>query len=278
MALRVVTRDEDDFPVIGKGKGRATSAEQCPVCLQDVDGDPDVIAAHVDACLAHAELHRPASCVSADANRDAPLDVDGYDEDDNDIWEESETPDGVRRLRLRAGSRNGAVALGFAVGDRVMDDIDGEIDVEGDDLNAFGAAQFTEVDVLAEPGDSESSGRDTGRRAAEIEVDLAIERARHGKDSQALVAALESKVQLLMVCQQLFPYAWGCLFEPQSGPVDGAALGCRICLEVYTEPTVSVGCWHTCCSACWLRCLNATGVCPICKRITVRGDLRRIYL
>ena len=206
MALRVVTRDEDDFLVVGKGKGRATStAEQCPVCLQDVDGDPDVIAAHVDACLVHAELHRPASSVSADADGDAPLDVDGYDEDDNDIWEESETPDGVRRLRLRAGSRNGAVALGFAVGDRAVGDIDGEIDVEGDDLNAFGAAQFTEGDVLAEPYDSELSGRDTGRRVAEVEVDLAIERARHGKDSQALIAALESKVQLLMVCQQIFP-------------------------------------------------------------------------
>lgn len=197
MALRVVTRDEDDLPVNGKGKGRATStAEQCPVCLQDVDGDPDVIAAHVDACLAHAELS-----LGADADQEAPLDIDGYGgEDDSDMWEESETPDGVRRLRLRAGARNGAVALGFAVGDRVVDDIVGEIDVEGDDLNAFGAAQFTEADVL-EPCDSESSGRDTGRRAAEVEVDLAIERARLAKDSQAHIAALESKVQLLMVCQ-----------------------------------------------------------------------------
>jgi hypothetical protein len=208
MALRDVTRDEDDLPVVGKGKGRATTtAEQCPVCLQDVDGDPDVIAAHVDACLAHAELHRPASSMSTDVNGDAPLDIDidGYgSEGDNDMWEESESPDGVRRLRLRAGARNGAVALGFAVGDRAVDDVDGEIDVEGDDLCAFGATQFTEADVLAEPCDSELSRSDTGRRAAEVEVDLAIERARHGKDSQALITALESKVQLLMVCQQSF--------------------------------------------------------------------------
>jgi hypothetical protein len=141
--------------------------------------------------------------MSADANEDTPLDIDGYgSEGDNDMWEDSESPDGVRRLRLRAGARNGAVALGFAVGDRAVDDVDGEIDVEGDDLGAFGAAQFTEADVLAEPCDSELSRRDSGRRAAEVELDLVIERARHEKDSQALISALESKVQLLMVCPQ----------------------------------------------------------------------------
>ena len=60
MALHDMTRDENDLSVIGKGKGRATTtAEQCPVCLQDVEGDLDVVAAHIDACLTHAELQRP---------------------------------------------------------------------------------------------------------------------------------------------------------------------------------------------------------------------------
>jgi hypothetical protein len=91
-----------------------------------------------------------------------------------------------------------------------VDDVEGEIDVEGDDLGAFGAAQFTEADALAEPCDSELSRRDKGRRPAEVEVDLAIERARHGKDSQALITALENKVQLLMVCQlKKNLHAWG---------------------------------------------------------------------
>ncbi|KAH9983567.1 hypothetical protein BJV74DRAFT_616324 [Russula compacta] len=263
MALRIVTRDEDDVPVTGKGMSRTSASGQCPVCMQDVEGDPDVIAAHVDACLAHAELQRPGSSMDADADADAPLNLDDYaDEDDDDLWEEvSETPDGVRRLRLKAGAGAGAVALGFVVGDRTVEDVDDEIDVEGDDLGAFGAAQFTEADILAEGGVSESSRLDTGRHAAEVEVDLVIERARHRKDSQALITALESKVRLLM-----------------DAPPDGAAFGCRICLEVYNEPTVSIGCWHACCSACWLRCLNATGLCPICKRITTRSDLRRIYL
>ena len=222
MALRDVTRDEDDLPVVGKGKGRATTAEQCPVCLQDVDGDLDVIAAHIDACLAHAELQRPASSIDADADGDVPLNIAGYGEGDSDMWEESETPDGVRRLRLRAGARNGAIALGFAVGDRAADDVDDEIDVEGDDLSAFGGANFTEVDIIAEPCDSELSRPDTVRLAAQVEVDMAIERARHDKDSQALIAALESKVQLLAVRQHP-SYGLGKvhLFIQALGSVDG---------------------------------------------------------
>ena len=50
----------------------------------------------------------------------------------------------------------------FAVGDRAVDDVDDEIDVEGDDLSVFEAAHFTEVDVLAEPCDSELSRPDKG--------------------------------------------------------------------------------------------------------------------
>ncbi|KAH8984262.1 hypothetical protein EDB92DRAFT_1887878 [Lactarius akahatsu] len=272
MALRTATRDEDDLPLAGKGKARAGAREQCPVCMQDVEGDPDVVAAHIDACLAHAELGlAEGHADDSDMDGDVPqyVNVDGYAEedgdDDVDLWEESEAPDGVRRLRLRGGCRAtaaAAAALGFAVGDRTAADIEDEIDVEGDDLGTFGAAQFTEADVLAEGSDRTVPGHhDMGRHAGVVGLDLEIECARHGKDPQELISALESKVQRLATAAS-----------------EGSALGCRICLEAYSEPTVSTGCWHACCSACWLRCLKATGVCPICKRITVAGDLRRIYL
>ena len=202
MALRVVTRDEDDVPVAGKGKGRARAiAEQCPVCMQVVEGDPDVIEAHVDACLAHAEMHQPTGSMDGDVYGDASQHTvtdDYLHEDEDDVWEENEAPDGSRR-----GARAGAVALGFVVGNRAVEDIDDEVDVEGDDLSAFGAAQFTEADVLTGGGDSPSR-HDMGRRAEGAEVDLAIECARQGEDSQALIAALERKVQLLAVCQHFF--------------------------------------------------------------------------
>ena len=205
LALRTATRDEDDIPVTRKGKGRAIAAvQQCPVCMQDIEGDPDVITAHIDACLAHAELPRFDDSTDGDADGDTPLETDAHAEGDDDLWEEIETPDGVRRLRLRAGMRSGASALGFAVGNLTVD-VEDEIDVEGDDLVAFGAAQFTEADVRAEGSDSKLSGRDTSRSAAKVEADLAIERARRSGDSQALILALENKVQLLMVRQT--PYS-----------------------------------------------------------------------
>jgi hypothetical protein len=87
--------------LVGKGKAHADAREQFPVCMWDV------VAAHVDACLAHAEL---GLADDTDADDDAPqhVDVDLEEckdcDDDVDTWEESEGPNGVRRLRLRGGS------------------------------------------------------------------------------------------------------------------------------------------------------------------------------
>ena len=116
------------------------------------------------------------------------------------------------------------------------------------------------------------------------QADLAIELARRAGDQGALVRALESKVQLLV--------GYACFIPPrvrlkltyvrttqESTKVSSStSLLCRICLDPYTEPTVSTGCWHTCCRECWLRCLGSTKLCPICKRITGATDLRRVYL
>jgi hypothetical protein len=200
MALRAATRDEDDPPLVGKGKARADTREQCPVCMRDVEGGPDVVAAHVDACLAHAELGL-ADDMGADEDTPQDVDVDVEEreggDDDVDLWEESEGPDGVRRLRLRGGSRAAtaaAAALGFAVGDRTTHDVEDEIDVEGDDLGTFGAVQFTEADVLAEGGEE-------GRREGVVGLDVELERVQHAKASQELISALEGKVQGLAVRQ-----------------------------------------------------------------------------
>ena len=113
---------------------------------------------------------------------------------------------GARRLPVMdrgafgsgGGARAGAVALGFVVGDRAVDDIDDEVDVEGNDLSAFRAAQIAEADVLTGGGDSPSR-HDMCRRTEGAEVDLAIECARREEDSQALITALERKAQLLAV-------------------------------------------------------------------------------
>ena len=233
------------------------------------------------------------------------------------------------------------VGTGFDIRNRRDQDVEDDIDVDGEDETTFGAAQFTEHDVLApqmEPVDIDGAVSDAGTDVdvgagdaagegsasgvarepkrgstlrdlvAEGEVirqqtreakhtmdeviglgdtdqaDLAIELARRAGDQGALVRALESKVQLLVGHTCFIPpkvrlkLTYVRTTQESTKVSSSTSLLCRICLDPYTEPTVSTGCWHTCCRECWLRCLGSTKLCPICKRITGAADLRRIYL
>ncbi|VDC07332.1 unnamed protein product [Peniophora sp. CBMAI 1063] len=237
--LRDATRDDE--PRTARGRSRATAPEPCPVCQQIIAGDPDVFAAHVDSCLAHAALVEQQGQHSRSGTPEeveADVDVDVMDEgdmDDNsgDPWEEIAGPDGVSRLRLRA-SNAGARALGFDVRDPSAQDVDADVDIDGDDEVAFGVAQFTEADV--------DGAELPGALVEEADIEAAISSARRKGDDKALIIALESKVKFL-----------------QTAPSTVAAVSnssCRICLDAYVEPTVSTGCWHACCP----------------------GDLRRVFL
>lgn len=53
---------------------------------------------------------------------------------------------------------------------------------------------------------------------------------------------------------------------------------CPICMGPYVEPVISINCWHTCCSECWLRVLGAKKMCPKCNEIVTPSQLRKIYL
>jgi len=55
-------------------------------------------------------------------------------------------------------------------------------------------------------------------------------------------------------------------------------LKCPICMGAYTNPAVSVSCWHVCCSDCWLRVLGAKKLCPKCNNIVSPSQLRKIFL
>ncbi|KAI0720351.1 hypothetical protein C8T65DRAFT_752941 [Cerioporus squamosus] len=311
--LRELTREDEDAPWWGgRNSGEAMEGDGmvCPVCSKFVRGDVDVVEAHVDSCLAYEKLrHEEEEAARGRHGRgSADIDLDG------DLHVEGDVTFGV----MEGVSFRGT---GFDVRNRNDQDVDDEIDVDGEDEVLFGAPQFTEQDVLAPPelaqadeahsdvdteadvdvnGDALASGGTSGegpqrepkkgktlhdlvaegkvvrkhvedaKRTMDAvigvgdteRVDLAVELARRAGDQVALVRALESKVQLL-----------------ESATVSSStSLLCRICLDPYTEPTVSTGCWHTCCRECWLRCLGSTKLCPICKRITGATDLRRVYL
>lgn len=291
--LRELMRDDEDVPWWGRGHNEA-GGTPCPVCGQNVPGDEDVVEAHVDSCLAHLRITEVQASQSREADMEMDIDVEG----------------GI----LAGVNFRGT---GFDIRDRTQQDVEDEVDVDGEDEVLFGAAQFTENDILAVSGQHESEDEDddvdvgtgdiveTSRDTAQTveksddnaakalkellvegkvvkrhvddvkramdevmgvgeaeEVEQAIERARKQNDQVALIQALENKVNLLASLRVS----------------SSTSLLCRICLDPYTEPTASTGCWHTCCRECWLRCLGSTKMCPICKRITAAADLRRVYL
>ncbi|KAF9498631.1 hypothetical protein BDN71DRAFT_1442983 [Pleurotus eryngii] len=269
--LREMTREDEE----GRTKAVQSSGIVCPVCAQPVPGDQDVVEAHVDACLA-SEARRIDVEQQDEAGPSHPTDWGGNDS--------------------RIGNVSGLRGAGFNIRNHTQKDVDDEVDIDGDDEAVFGTAQFTERDIMRidavrmeeeESGDedvdiggpwerqrstSSMQAREQATNTPEDgilidvtepnEVDLLITAARHGGHIQSLVTALQRKIQQLESSQS----------------TSSASLQCRICLDPYTEPTVSTGCWHTCCRECWLRCLGSTKLCPICKRITIATDLRRIYL
>ncbi|KAI6100285.1 hypothetical protein F5141DRAFT_1009726 [Pisolithus sp. B1] len=254
----------------------------CPVCGQSLRGDRDVVEAHVDACLAYesrrAEIEQRREILQGtQVSEDLEVDVDDDGGQGND-------GNGDGSVRTRA------------------QDTEEDIDIDGTDDTLFGGAQFGEVDVvgLTEDGfddvqmenqDVECSNHNrqgleglTGSSASiksrtpplsdsqlgstaptsensMDELDLAVLAARSRGDHLALITVLEAKINSTV--------------RPRLSP---PVPTCRICLSQYTDPTVSTGCWHTCCATCWLRCLGATKLCPMCLRITSASELRRIYL
>lgn len=148
-----------------------------------------------------------------------------------------------------------------------------EVEIEGDDEDEAQREQKTLRDLVAEGKvvrNSSGSGVDAVKAKMEEvmglgdtdKMDLAILAARKRGDKSSLVTTLENKVKQLEAMRVS----------------SSTSLLCRICIDPYSEPTVSTGCWHTCCRECWLRCLGSTKLCPICKRITGASDLRRVYL
>ncbi|KAI0700578.1 hypothetical protein BC835DRAFT_1326797 [Cytidiella melzeri] len=298
--LRDMTRDDEDLEGLSGfkgGKGRWAGSNRgtlCPICMKMIPGDPDVVEAHVDACLAHEARMQDERIQEASAR----LRAEEEQMDDVDIGGD------IRVLATDGASLRG---LGFTLRDYGQQDVDDDIDVDGEDEVAFGVAQFSEGDVLNPLASSEDedvevedvagpsvpAGKGSGERDASTlddlvtvgkvakrevakcnqveqamdmvdtgELDRAVETARESGNASALAEALEKKLSAIESTKVL----------------PSALLLCRICLDPYTEPTVSTGCWHTCCRECWLRCLGSTRQCPICKRITAAADLRRVYL
>ncbi|PBL02938.1 hypothetical protein ARMGADRAFT_955615 [Armillaria gallica] len=282
--LKEMTREDEE----GYSHARTQYCGEivCPVCLTTVTGDEDVLDAHVDACLA-GENRRMDEERERREQREMLRRVEDQEE-----WEDEEPIIGSVR------------GTGFHTRNRNEQDIEEEIDIDGDD-EAFGCPQFTEGDILGPAP------------APEVEVDVDIETEGDGAVAMTLrdlvaegkvtkgkektyegLDVVKAKMDEVMGVGEADRMDRTVLSAKQSGnrPAlikaleekikyleatrvsSSTSLLCRICLDPYNEPTASTGCWHTCCRECWLRCLGSTKLCPICKRITGATDLRRVYL
>jgi hypothetical protein len=139
--LRDMTREEEDAEGLSGfrgGKGRWAGSSRgtlCPICMKMVPGDQDVVEAHVDTCLAHeARMQEQREREMSERLRReeehlGDVDIDGH----------------MRVLATDGASLRG---LGFSVRDHSQQDVDDEIDVDGEDETAFGVAQFSEGDIV----------------------------------------------------------------------------------------------------------------------------------
>ncbi|KAL4076220.1 hypothetical protein J3A83DRAFT_4357334 [Scleroderma citrinum] len=300
--LRELAREEASY-LAEEGEDAGIA---CPVCGRNVRGDRDVVEAHVDMCLAHesrrAEIERESAAMpGTQGSEDTEVDIDG-DLVIGDGGGDKAEQGSVRTRVIMAASLRGT---GIHVRTQTQDTED-DIDVDGMDDAIFGDAQFGEADVVGLTDDNDGDPKDIdidgkkgersnhdrhGQNAGASEgsfwqsraplnsrlgnmlvappktstdmisdtendkLDLAILAARESGNHLTLIAALEMKIKSIPL-----------------------APTCRICLSPYVDATVSTGCWHTCCALCWLRCLGATKLCPMCLRITSASELRRVYL
>ena len=144
--LREMMVDTDTEMQAKKKKRKRAGVVQvvCPVCLVNVEGDEDVVDAHVESCLAGAleqgrerereiERERERELESHRQELEADLDVDGDDS--------------------RGGYVGSVQGTGFHTRRRDDVDVEDDIDIDGDDAALFGAAQFGEQDIVRGVGE-----------------------------------------------------------------------------------------------------------------------------
>lgn len=246
--LREMTRDDEEAITglsgykgsrgrwAGRGEGDGTV---CPVCIKVIQGDPDVVEAHVDACLVH-------QVTLQDAREREERERKAREAEERDSWEEIDV-EGEVRIRVTDGATfqgkhyhicitspgvERTAGMGFDVRDRSQQDVDDDVDIDGEDDVLYGNAQFTEGDILVvdgerarssnphtsedDTGDSRENGVEgdmivtlqdlvaAGKRSAPsvsgvaTPVDEIVEQLQRTGDTAALIGALEARIRILV--------------------------------------------------------------------------------
>lgn len=66
------------------------------------------------------------------------------------------------------------------------------------------------------------------------------------------------------------------LFLKKMNEINKKDLECPICLEIFEDPVVVVGCGHIFCSKCIEKCLESKKECPFCKKKTTKDLVEKL--
>lgn len=286
----------------GKRVAPATD-QQCPVC--NVSFPLEEIQQHAEQCLRRSNGTSNGRDGGSSSN----------EEDEGEEYEEYEWA-GQKRIRVSSLLQGGYAAIG--IGQTVTntgssgshnsthagDEEEEDLNVDEDDTQIYGPAQYAEADVIPPIAEQNGNCADSDvtsymrrlitcteitplnnnveeLRRTSVEVMTAPNAETYIPQGVVSIKDQEpSKNTLPKNEQQNYPQIIESLkiklrhYENQAQN----KFKCLICLDDYKNPAISVACWHVHCEECWLRSLGARKLCPQCNLITTPKDLRRIYM
>ncbi|XP_076353083.1 E3 ubiquitin-protein ligase RNF220-like isoform X2 [Tachypleus tridentatus] len=264
-----------------KTKKKLAEETLCPVCCESLTGNQEELNIHVERCLRKKENN---------GSEDETVDVETEDTFQEYEW--------AGQIRIRATSifKGIFAASGFQTRRHNSEDDERDLNVDSDDTATYGQPQYTEADIIPCSSDepTENRERELLRRALLIDAEEQ-DRIPEGRKwvcenehqpqleetKQAALTNGEMESEKHTVTQnklQTVTSLKSRIMELERQNHNSEKMKCLICMEPYTEPVVSVCCWHVHCQECWLRTLGAKKLCPQCNMITSPNDLRRIYL
>ncbi|KAK3814126.1 MAG: hypothetical protein J3Q66DRAFT_389489 [Benniella sp.] len=303
---------------LGDALGDDDSPATCFICNERLFGTLDDINSHIDACLAnpqptHGHNSSGASTpISGGASGRSSVGATPI-ERMVDTFEEY-TWAGQTRVRATALFEGSMRSLGS--GSRsAQEDIDDDLNVEDDEDDEYGGAQFTERDVVMDDIDpdadelreivlessmavekastfspsgesqwSSSTRRKGKERHVDIETDPAVDDDDEEIDLEGIDEEDEGQKVDALINAAFASGDTKLVIDALRTKIkhlesaNKSVPSCLICLEPYTVPLTSIVCWHVHCEACWMKTLGSKKLCPQCQKITLPKDLRRIYL
>ncbi|CAO3696327.1 unnamed protein product [Umbelopsis ramanniana] len=270
--------------------------QTCFICNQVLSGDTESVNLHIDGCLARVNSEDNDG---SSMNHEATLKSSAsptIDDGEGDLtpeaaWEEYEWA-GQRRVRATAMFEGGYGGAGMSTTVK-GEDVDDDLDVEDDDVNQYGEAQYSERDIVVNPDDENEDSAALREMVSGTPISRSSSSGPSGQGQSAQRPGYEATVsddgwmQHLTKDAVIPTNAAGHTklviesLRSQINQLESASRSvpkCLICLEPYKTPLTSVVCWHVHCEECWLHSMGTKKLCPQCQKIVTPADLRRIYL